>query len=193
METALKKSLLFFGTVVVVVVATLIFATSYHQYRAKRVSFSLIDTNRQSVTQETLGGKHMVVFFGFTHCPDICPTQMYKVSRLMDHLQQEGIDSKITPVFISVDPERDTPERIKSYLTQFHYKIIGLTGSRPQLARTTESFSTLLQDAPEAGDENYMVAHSALYYLIDPFGRIIDHIPSSADVQDMVETVGKYL
>ena len=155
----------------------------------ERIRFSLINQHNESVTAKQLSGKHMIVFFGYTSCPDICPTQLYKLDRAYKKLEKNGKAQMISPVFISVDPERDTQEQIEKYLSVFHSDIQGLTGTRAQLKQATESFHTLLQAPPASLDVFYTVTHSSLYYVVDEFGRIVDHIPYEADISSILKII----
>jgi protein SCO1/2 len=189
MNLALKKTVLLFFVVLAFVIATFSLSVWIHKDTIERVQFSLINQDQKTVTNEHLAGRHLVVFFGYTSCPDICPTQVTKLDQAIKLLHQQGKANAVVPVFISVDPERDSQQILKAYLSYFHPSFVGLTGSRVQLKRATDSFHTLLQDAPGPGDENYLVAHSSLFYVVDQFGRVVENIPFNASVNEIVEKI----
>lgn len=109
--------------------------------------FNLIDQTGNSVTEKTYLGKYSLVFFGFTHCPNVCPLGLQRMIAALQKI--DGFESKITPIFISVDPERDSPQRMQSYLKNFHPSIVGLTGTEVQLenvARVYRAYFSKSQD-----------------------------------------------
>jgi len=183
------KPLILFLVISGVVVSTFSFAVLHHDDGDNRVAFSLSDQHGKQTTQKDLAGRYQLVFFGFTSCPDICPTQMVKLSRLMKALDETGHSQRVTPVFISVDPERDNPQQIADYLLNFDQRFIGLTGSRTALKRTADSFKTYLQASPDSTQKNAQITHSSIVYVVDPFGRIIDYVPFNEGYESMVKRV----
>jgi protein SCO1/2 len=131
--------------------------------------FSLVDFNNQPFTPDSLKGTWTFMFFGYTHCPDICPNTM-QVFKLM----QENLAGKVDDVrfvFVSVDPDRDNPENLKEYTGYFHPDFIGVTGSHPELTRLTRQVGILYIKGEQSDDgKNYLVDHSAAIVLIDPMG-----------------------
>lgn len=164
-----------------VIVASFSFAVWHHDDNDARIRFSLINHQGDPVSERDLGGRHLLVFFGFTSCHTICPTQMQKITRVMADLGSTGHGTGVQPVFISVDPERDSPEKIASYLTHFDERFVGLTGSRPALQSAANSFKTLLQAMREGREDGYQITHSSLTYIVDPFGRVIGYVPGATD------------
>ena len=169
------KSVGFFGIVLAVVAASFALAVRYFDADG-RVAFSLTNHHGDTVTQKDLGGRHLLVFFGFTNCRGICPTQMSNLARVMTELDGTGHSRRVTPVFISVDPERDVPETVAAYVARFDDRFVGLTGSRAALEGVANSFKTFLQDAPPRGANDYQVSHSSTVYVVDPYGRIVDYL-----------------
>ncbi len=172
-----------------VIGASLAFAVWHHDDGDDRIQFKLIDQTGKFITQRDLSNQHLMVFFGFTSCPDICPTQMAKLSQVMTALDESGQGALIKPVFISVDPERDTPEKVAQYLTHFDARFVGLTGSRPAIKSATSSFKTVLADRPPSTDNNYQLTHASVVYIVDPLGRVVDYVSGSADAQTMVTQI----
>ena len=184
---ATKTALLFL--VILGAIAASFALTVWRYDDDSRVQFRLTDHTGRIVTQDQLGGRHLMVFFGFTSCHDICPAQMTKLSLVMAELDRTGHGSRITPVFISVDPERDSPEKVAEYLGFFDDRFVGLTGSRAALEGAADSFRTLLEDLPDDRRGNYQITHSTMVYILDPFSRIVDFLPGSADTAGMAERI----
>ena len=138
--------------------------------------FDLIDQDGKRVTSDDFLGKWILLYFGFTHCPDICPEEMEKMVKVIDTLEKSGVGrDQLVPVFISVDPERDTPAVVKSYLSEFSNKIIGLTGSVEKVNEATKNFRVYYSIGPKDEVNDYIVDHTIIMYLIDPDGRFVDY------------------
>lgn len=135
-------------------------------------AFSLVDQNGVTRTEKDFAGRHTLVFFGFTHCPDVCPTTLAVIQAA---LEQSGAGpERITPVFITVDPERDTPEMVKSYMSAFGPRFVGLTGSPEAVREAAKVYRVYYQKRPlEGGD--YTMDHSSIIYLMGPDGRYVAH------------------
>lgn len=132
--------------------------------------FTLTDQNGQQVSDRDLAGKPYLVFFGFTHCPDVCPTTLFDISEVLRSLGPDA--DKTSALFISVDPERDTPAALKDYLASFDPHVRGLTGDPATLATVFKEFRVYFKKVPlEGGD--YTMDHSALVYLMDKDGRFV--------------------
>lgn len=138
--------------------------------------FSLTDHRGREVTEADFAGQWLLVFFGFTNCPDICPTTLATIAQAMDALEAEvgAKAERVTPLFISVDPERDSPEALAEYVAAFHPSIVGLTGSPEALEEAAANFKGHFQKVEEAGaPDGYTMAHSAYVYLISPEGEFV--------------------
>jgi protein SCO1/2 len=143
--------------------------------------FRLTDQNGATVTDQDLKGKTFLVFFGFTHCPDVCPTALYEISQIMEKLGKDA--DRAAALFITVDPERDTPESMKDYLASFDPHIRGLTGDAAALAAVAKAYRVYYKKVPlEGGD--YTMDHTAIVYLMDKEGRFISpfNMKRTADV-----------
>jgi len=132
--------------------------------------FELVDQDGQSVTQETFLGEPVLVFFGFTHCPDVCPTTLFEMSQLFEELGPDA--RKVAGLFITVDPERDTPEAMKSYLGSFHPSIQGLSGTPEQVAAVIRAYRAYAKKVPTS-DGDYTMDHTAIVYLMGKDGEFI--------------------
>jgi len=132
--------------------------------------FKLTDQNGREVTDQQLKGKPFLVFFGFTHCPDVCPTTLFEVSEILRAL---GSDADRTgALFITVDPERDTPAAMKDYLSSFDPHLIGLTGDPAAVAAVAKAYRVYFKKVPlEQG--GYTMDHTAIVYLMDKEGRFV--------------------
>jgi len=132
--------------------------------------FRLLDHNGRLVTDANFKGHPFLVFFGFTHCPDICPTALFEMSEVLKRLGPDA--DKTAALFISVDPERDTPEKLKDYVSSFHPRVIGLTGTPAEIEAVTKAYRAYAKKVPlEGGD--YTMDHSAIVYLMDKEGRFV--------------------
>ncbi len=143
-------------------------------------SFSLIDQYGMRRTDMDFRGKYMLVFFGYTYCPDVCPTTLAVEAEALDTLGAPA--ARIVPIFISVDPERDTPDKLKSYLSAFDAKpsairpnFVGLTGSDEEIAKAAEAYAVYYRAHLDARAENgdYSVDHTSHVYLMSPEGKFV--------------------
>jgi protein SCO1/2 len=132
--------------------------------------FSLTDQNGRAVTDKDFRGEPFLVFFGFTNCPDVCPTTLYEMSEVLRRLGPDA--DKTAALFVSVDPERDTPEKLKTYLSSFHPRVFGLTGTEAQVDAIKKEYRVYSKKVPlKNGD--YTMDHTAVVYLMDKNGRFI--------------------
>jgi protein SCO1/2 len=133
-------------------------------------AWSLSDPTGATVTNRTWLGRVVVLTFGYRSCPDICPTQLQTIAQSLDLLGHAA--ASVQPLFVTVDPARDTPDKLASYTGQFDPRIIGLTGTEPQIAAMAHAFRASYRKEPTVGgDGDYVMDHSAMIYLIDPDGR----------------------
>ena len=153
--------------------------------------FKLTDYNGDNFSSDQLKGKLSLVYFGFTYCPDICPTSLQKISKVLAVLDKYNMD--VTPVFITIDPQRDKIKTLKEYLAHFNNKIIGLTGTPDEIAQVAEKFKVYYakSESPnlnEAGD-NYMVDHSSFIYLMDKDFRYMKHFYMDSPPEEIIEQI----
>lgn len=136
--------------------------------------FTLVDDTGSTVTEKTLAGKPYAIYFGYTFCPDVCPTTLLDLSRWIKDL---GPDSeKLNYVFVSVDPERDTPSLMHLYLSSFDKHIRGFTGTPEQIAKIAKEYRVFYGKVP-TDDGGYVVDHSAIIFLMGPDGKLVTAIP----------------
>lgn len=146
--------------------------------------FTLMDQNGAIFNSNKLSGKYSLIYFGFTYCPDICPDSLEKITHVLDTLNSYNLS--VTPVFITIDPKRDTPEILKQYTSHFHKDFIALTGTDQQIKEVADLFKVYYQIAPEKKNtEDYMVDHSAFIYLMDKSGNYLAHFDTS-ETQDVI-------
>jgi protein SCO1/2 len=153
-------------------------------------SFSLVDQNDKPFTDANLKGKWQLVFFGYTHCPDVCPTTLNDLSLALDQLGDKK--SQVGIVFISVDPERDTPGVLKSYVESFGGPVEALTGSPDAVAQAAKDYKVYYAKHPRS-DGGYDMDHSALIYIMDPQGRFTATFTPDDQPEKMAERLKKLL
>lgn len=136
-------------------------------------AFTLTDQRGARVTEAALKGQPSLVFFGFTHCPDVCPTALFEIGEVYKALGPQG--DQLKSFFITVDPDRDSPETLKAYLASFDPRIIGLTGSREEIDVATRAYRAFARKVPLEGG-GYVMDHTALVYLMDKKGRFVSSI-----------------
>lgn len=147
--------------------------------------FDLIDQYGKPMTQEDLKGKFSLVYFGFSHCPDICPEELDKMARMFDLVEAER-PGAVLPVFVTCDPARDGPKVLKEYLGEFHPKFIGLTGTYDQIKAMCKAYRVYFSTPSEVKPgQDYLVDHSIYFYLMDPEGDFVEalgrqHSPDEA-------------
>jgi protein SCO1/2 len=132
--------------------------------------FQLVDQNSKPITDQDLKGQPFLVFFGFTHCPDVCPTTLFEVSEVLRALGPEG--SRMRALFVTVDPERDTPGKLKDYLSSFDPRVVGVTGDAAAVTAMEKSYRVYAKKVPLDGG-NYTMDHTAIVYLMDKTGRFV--------------------
>jgi protein SCO1/2 len=179
--------------------------------------FELVAHTGETVSDATFRGKFMLVFFGYTYCPDVCPTDLQVMSEALDLLGDKG--QAVQPIFITVDPERDTTDAMADYVGAFHPRLVGLTGTKEQVAAAAKAYraayfkvfyppfgdaeddgdkeateaETGEPDAEEVEDEDYLVNHSAFTYLMGPDGGYLTVFPHKTSAEDMAKVIAAEL
>ena len=154
--------------------------------------FSLIDQDGRARSDDEFRGRLMLVFFGYTFCPDVCPLTLQQMA---DAVESLGRDARaVQPIFITVDPQRDTPDVIKDYVGHFSDSIVGLTGSAEAIAQAARAYRVLYRtSADPAKDPNYLVEHSALIFLMGRDGRYLTHFNHDTPPGPMAEAIRRHL
>lgn len=138
--------------------------------------FELVDHDGRTVTEKDYLGRFIMVYFGFTHCPDACPEELGKMAEVTDKIKADKrIKHTLTPVFISVDPKRDSVQAIRDYVREFSPDMVGLTGSVEQVEKAARAYRVYFAPIKTAdGEDDYLVDHSIFFYLMDPEGKFVD-------------------
>jgi cytochrome oxidase Cu insertion factor (SCO1/SenC/PrrC family) len=153
--------------------------------------FELTDQNSTKVTDQTFKGRLMLIYFGFTYCPDACPTALGIMSAAIDKL--DGAADRVVPILITVDPERDTPQVLKDYVSNFHPRMMGLTGSKEQIAQVAKAYRVFYQKAAGPTPDDYLMDHTMLIYLMDGDGKYLTHFGPDATPDQMADEIRKHL
>ncbi|MBR1179611.1 MULTISPECIES: SCO family protein [Bradyrhizobium] len=152
--------------------------------------FQLTDQNGKAVTDKSLKGKPTLIFFGYTHCPDVCPTSLFEISEVLRALGKDA--DKVNAVFISVDPERDTPATMKDYLSSFDPHLEGLSGDPAETAKVITSYRVYAKKVPTK-DGDYTMDHTALIYLMDRDGRFVSPFNLKRTPEEAATDLKRYL
>jgi protein SCO1 len=154
--------------------------------------FALTDHTGRRVTEKDFLGRYMLVFFGFTNCPDICPSGLQVITAALDKLGTKA--DAVTPVFITIDGVRDTPEKLNAYLKSFHPRLVGLTGSDAEIAAAVKAYRVYVQKVTdEKTPTSYTFDHAAIFYLMGKDGAFIAPIPHTTDVDEVVRALSAAL
>jgi protein SCO1/2 len=183
---------LVFCLAVVLIVSGRLSAPAVPQIAAIGGPFRLIDQNGRAVTEQDLKGRPFLVFFGFTHCPDVCPTALFEVSEIFRALGAEAGAKDIRALFVTVDPERDTPSVLKDYLSSFDPRVIGVTGDVAAIAAVEKSYRVYAKKVPLDGG-GYTMDHTALVYLMDKTGRFVAPFNIKRRPEEAAADLKKYL
>lgn len=153
--------------------------------------FDLIDQTGKQRTAKEFVGKLMIVYFGFTYCPDVCPTDLQNIGLALDILGRSA--ERVQPIFITVDPERDTPEHLRDYVPMFHPRLIGLTGEAAAIRVAADAYKVYYAKVLNEKGDNYTVDHTAFIYLIGAVGKYIGFFPSGTSPDRIAEMLRKHL
>jgi protein SCO1 len=152
--------------------------------------FQLVDQNSKPITDQDLKGQPFLVFFGFTHCPDVCPTTLFEVSEVLRALGPEG--GRVRALFVTVDPERDTPEKLKDYLSSFDPRVVGVTGDTAAITAMEKAYRVYAKKVPLEGG-NYTMDHTAIVYLMDKTGRFVTPFNLKRRPEEAATDLKRYL
>jgi len=152
--------------------------------------FRLTDQNGKTITDQNLKGRPFLVFFGFTHCPEVCPTALFDISEILTKLGPDA--EKINALFVTVDPERDTPAALKEYLSSFNPRLIGVGGDAEALAAVAKAYRVYYKKIPTK-DGDYTMDHTAIVYLMDKNGQFVAPFSLKRRPEDAAADLRKYL
>jgi protein SCO1/2 len=152
--------------------------------------FKLIDQNGKVITERDLKGHPSLVFFGFTHCPEVCPTTLFDISEVLNRLGPDA--AKVNAVFITVDPERDTPAALKDYLSSFNPRLVGIGGDAQELAKVAKEYRVYYKKVPTK-DGDYTMDHTAIVYLMDKNGQFVAPFSLKRKPEEAAAELRRYL
>jgi protein SCO1/2 len=154
--------------------------------------FTLQDTSGMTVTDHDFRGKYMLVYFGYTFCPDVCPTTLNQVADALDRLGPKA--NALQAIFITVDPKRDTPPVMKQYVTAFSPRLIGLTGTPEQIAQVAKEYRVYYAEHRTGpGADDYSMDHSSILYLMGPDGKFIAPVRADASGEELASDLSKLM
>ena len=154
--------------------------------------FTLTDHTGKRVTDRDFRGRTLLVFFGFTYCPDVCPSGLQVVAAALDKLGPKG--QSVTPVLISIDPERDTPAQLAAYVKSFHPRLVGLTGTPAEIEAVAKAYRVYVKKVPDPkSTAGYTIDHTSIIYVMGPDGAYRTHFTHATSADAMAERLGKLL
>lgn len=148
--------------------------------------FELVDQHGRTVTDQDFAGRHMLVFFGFTYCPDFCPMSLDVMTRALELLPEDEA-ARIVPIFITLDPERDDVEQMRSYAALFYDDLVALTGTREAIDAAASAYRVYHAKVELDAGADYTIDHSTFTYLMGPDGRYLTHFGHDASPEEMAE------
>ncbi|GAA5808011.1 hypothetical protein MFLAVUS_001393 [Mucor flavus] len=158
--------------------------------------FDLINANegKRMNSQQVMQGKFSLIYFGFTHCPDICPEELDKMAAVVDEVKKEFGPDVLIPIFITCDPLRDTEQVVKEYVQDFHPDLIGFTGTEQEIKQVAKSFRVYsFKPANVSADDDYLVDHSIFFYLMDPEGNFVDCYARDTTAEEVLVSFKNYM
>ncbi len=157
-------------------------------------AFTLTDQNGQTVTERNFDGKYRIMYFGYTFCPDVCPTDVQAIGAAVKKLEASDSElaAKIVPVFVTVDPARDTPAVLKQFVTAFHPRMVGLTGTEAQIAKIKTEYAVYSSKGDASPGGGYLVNHSRQAYLMDPDGKPLALLPQEQGPDAVVTEIKRW-
>lgn len=155
--------------------------------------FSLIDHTGQRRTKRDFLGNWTLMYFGFTHCPDICPDELDKMSSVVHDLDRDTSLPRIQPLFITVDPDRDDVAALKRYVKDFHPRLIGMTGTPDEIKHAGRDYRVYASAGPKDEDGDYIVDHTILIYLINPDGLFLDYYNRMKNDKQIAESIRNHM
>jgi protein SCO1/2 len=155
------------------------------------IDFALTDADGNRVRAVDMRGRWLLIFFGYTSCPDLCPTTLSEIAAALAQLGP--LAAQVQPVFVSIDPQRDTPKALREYIQNFDARILPLSGNAEQLARAAGSFGVVFYKVPGPTPDEYTFAHNAIITLVGPEGGIVTRFSSEAVVEDLARALRRLI
>ncbi len=154
--------------------------------------FTLTDHHGRAVTEQDFRGSHMLIYFGYTYCPDICPTELMVMTRAVEMLGDDG--EQVQPIFITVDPARDTVDSLADFMPNFHPRLTGLTGSEADIAAVASAYKVYYEKGEEGeAADDYPVDHTDIIYLMGPDGGFLEHFQRGQRPAEIAQLIGQHL
>ncbi len=154
-------------------------------------AFSLVSHEGRRITESNLRGRYTLMMFGFTNCPDICPAELQTVMSALGKLGPKA--DRITPVFVTLDPERDTVQTMGRYVSHFGKKLVGLTGTKAEIDRAAKAYKVYHMKVPDKDGAGYSIDHSAIAYLMGPNGQYLAHFPYGTSADAMSSGIARHM
>ena len=176
---------------IIVIYACCLLQTSPLSAEGKKIQFSLTNHHGEAVTEKDFLGNWLLVFFGYSHCPDICPMNLSIISDTLERLGAEG--AKVQPLFITLDPARDTEAKLLPFLSHFHERLLGLTGTQKQIQAVAESFFVRYKFSTKTNHDYYLIDHTAATYLVDDSGQGLAIFHHNTPSEEIASTINSYV
>ena len=176
---------------IIIVCASCLLQTSPLSAEGKKIQFSLTNHHGESVTEKDFLGNLLLVFFGYSHCPDICPMNLSIISDALERLGAEG--GKVQPIFITLDPARDTEAKLLPFLSHFHERLLGLTGTQKQIQAVAESFFVRYKFSTKKNHDYYLIDHTAATYLVDDSGQGLAIFHHNTPSEEIALAINSYI
>uniref|UniRef100_A0A3Q3VKW4 Uncharacterized protein n=1 Tax=Mola mola TaxID=94237 RepID=A0A3Q3VKW4_MOLML len=155
--------------------------------------FSLIDHKNKPTKSEDFLGQWVLIYFGFTHCPDICPDELEKMIEVVDEIDKIKSLPNLTPILITIDPERDTAEAMAEYVKEFSPKLIGLTGTTAQIEQVSRAYRVYYSQGPKDEDNDYIVDHTIIMYLVGPDGEFVEYFGQNKRSVEITNSIAAHM
>ncbi|XP_056262717.1 protein SCO1 homolog, mitochondrial-like [Pseudoliparis swirei] len=155
--------------------------------------FSLVDHNNKPAKSEDFLGQWVLIYFGFTHCPDICPEEIEKMIEVVDEIDKIKSLPNLTPLLITIDPDRDTTEAMATYVKEFSPKLIGLTGPAAQIEQVSRAFRVYYSRGPKDEDNDYIVDHTIIMYLVGPDGEFAEYFGQNKRTAEISSSIAAHM
>lgn len=155
-------------------------------------AFSLVDHRGTKVTHRSWSNKYLLVYFGYTYCPDVCPTELQKMVMALDELERP-YSERVQPLFITIDPERDTIDVLAEYVVSFHPRLLGLTGDMKEIRNAAKVFRVYYAKPDGQDNVDYLLDHSSFIYLLSPNGSLVEYFSPKTEVSDIAKMIARHL